>query len=194
MRAFVAIDLTTTVRRRLADLEAELSKDVPRGTVRWVAADGIHLTLKFLGETSQEQAGGVQARMESLAADFAPFEVQIGGAGCFPSLNAPRVVWIGAASTDGELGRLQTSLESECSKLGFEREQRGFRPHLTLGRVNRAATHQGVLALRAAVEQLGPAGVGAMRVDRIHLFRSELLPSGPVYTTLASSPFSGAMR
>ncbi len=191
LRAFIAIDLTATVRRRLTEIASGLAATTPSGAVRWVNPQGIHLTLKFLGEVSEERGPDIARQVEVIANGQAQFEVSIRGTGCFPSLRAPRVVWIGATAVDDSLERLQASLEAACEKLGFAREGRAFSPHLTLGRVNRGARQRDIEALRAGLEQLGGAEAGSMRVDRLHLFRSDLKPTGAVYTILATARLRG---
>ncbi len=193
MRAFIAVELTAVILQRLASLAADLRARIPAGAVRWVDPGGIHLTLKFLGEVSTGQAEEIRGVIEAVAADQHAFKMRVRGLGCFPNLRSPRVVWVGVEPADASLDGLQAGLETGCEALGFGREARAFSPHLTLGRIRREVRREGIEALQAAVRQAGEVECGTMRVDRLHLIRSELKPSGPVYTVLSTSHLSGAV-
>jgi RNA 2',3'-cyclic 3'-phosphodiesterase len=193
LRAFIAIELTEAIHRRLAHVAGELRERTSAGTVRWVDPAGIHLTLKFLGEVSSSQAEDVWRLLEPVAAGQPAFEVRVRGLGCFPNLRSPRVVWVGVEQDEATLTGLQMGVESASEKLGFAREGRSFTPHLTLGRTSRDARREGIDSLQRAIQELGEAECGAMRVDQVHLFRSELKPSGAVYSVLATARLMGVM-
>jgi 2'-5' RNA ligase len=193
LRAFIAIELTEAIHRRLADVASELSARTSAGTVRWVDPAGIHLTLKFLGEVSASQAEDLWRLVEPVAAGRPVFEVRVRGLGCFPNLRSPRVVWVGVEQDEATLTGLHVGVESACDKLGFAREGRRFTPHLTLGRTSRDARREGIDSLQGAIHEVGEAECGAMLVDEVHLFRSELKPSGAVYSVLATARLMGAI-
>jgi 2'-5' RNA ligase len=193
LRAFIAVELTNAIHQRLTNVAGELRARTSAGTVRWVDPAGIHLTLKFLGEVSASQAEDIQRLMEPVAAGQPAFEVRVRGLGCFPNLRSPRVVWVGVEQDEAKLAGLQAGLETACEKLGFPREVRGFSPHLTLGRTTRDARREGIETLQQAIQEAGEADCGTMRVDQVHLFRSELKPSGAIYSVLATARLTGAM-
>lgn len=194
MRAFIAIELTPEIGQQLAGVAAALRARLPAGTARWVDLGGIHLTLKFLGEVSDVQTREIADVMQAVAAGQPAFEIRVRRLGCFPNLSSPRVVWVGVDPDDGSLTALQAGLEKGCEKLGFGREARAFSPHLTLGRIKREARREGIEALKMAIRQAGEPECGAMHVDRIHLIRSELKPTGAVYSVLATTHLSESGR
>lgn len=191
VRAFIAIELPAEILDQVGRLQNRVRQDVPPGLVRWVRPEGIHLTLKFLGDVEQSRLPEIERALCDACAPTAPFTLQIGELGCFPNPRRPRVVWVGVQDEGETLARLQKAVEREISPLGFPADRRGFHPHLTLGRVKNArptARKQaewealGTYAARAKVR------VGQMQVDAVRLMRSELLPSGAVYSELAACP------
>jgi 2'-5' RNA ligase len=183
IRAFIAIELTAPIRERLGDLQSRMQQDLPPKLLRWVGPEGIHLTLVFLGEIPVEQVGPITEALGEACAGHAPFGISIAGMGCFPNTRRPRVVWVGVEEPSGALARLQRDVEGALEPLGFPPEGRRFSPHLTLGRV-KGGGKQALAALGTYVEQ-ARARVGEMRVEEVHLIRSDLQPGGAVYTELA---------
>ena len=182
LRLFTAVELPPPVRHQLAELIAALSAALPRGSVRWVRAEGIHLTLKFYGEVSGDKLPGLQAVVKSAAAGVGPLALEMNGLGTFPNLARPRVIWAGLAGEVDRLKALQRDVDDASRPLGFEPEARGFTPHLTLGRVEpgwRPADRQ---TLEGAFARLGPGVRGAFTGDTLALVRSDLRPGGAVYT------------
>ena len=131
MRLFLAINLPDAVRRAAWDATAPL-RDAARGA-RWVAAERLHLTLKFLGEQLEAQVAAVSASLDEVAGRHRAFTVQLGGVGAFPNIRRPRVVWMGV-TPDPRLELLHHDVEVACERLGFALDGRAFRPHLTLAR------------------------------------------------------------
>ena len=199
LRTFIAIDLDEKLRAGLGQVQELLQAEVPSRTVRWVRPEGIHLTLKFLGNTTMAQVDQVQAALGQAAVHVQPFTFTVGGLGCFPNTRQPRVVWVALQEPSGALHRLRDAVEAQVAPLGFPTEKRPFRPHLTLGRVQRGASKSEV---RAVGEVLAPyqgpfagespgvrfdlaAPVGEMKVASVSYIKSDLRPTGAVYTTLA---------
>lgn len=184
MRLFLAAELPDPVRRSVSDLQAELRTRLQGW--RWVRAEGIHLTLRFLGEVDEGQDGRARPAWERVARDGAPFRVRVTRPGRFPERGSPRVLWVGLEEIEpGEaLARLAAGLEQRARELGWQREKRPFRPHLTLARRLRGARPEGPPA-----EACVAAAEGWVR--RIVLFRSRLDRSGARYTALASFPLGG---
>jgi 2'-5' RNA ligase len=122
---------------------------------------------------------------------FSPFSFDVGGLGCFPNPRRPRVIWIGVREETGEMAALYEELERAFIARGFERERRRFHPHLTLGRIRRGVSNS---VTRSAGEEIAAAenlSLGKIEVNEICLFRSELKPSGAVYTTLLTAQLEG---
>ena len=179
IRSFIAVEIPEEVRQKLREVLREL-----RGSgaeVKWVHPEGIHVTLKFLGETNRETLEALSAVLRPLAAGFAPFEVKAQGLGCFPSLRNPRVVWVGLAEERGALSELQRGIETAAAGFGFPPEERPFKPHLTLGRVR---SSKGKIPLIQVIERNAGLGLGSFRSEQVILFRSDLRPGGAVYSKI----------
>lgn len=191
LRTFVAIELDDELRMNLGRLQDRLRAQVGSRTVRWVRPEGIHLTLKFLGDTPSAKVGEVQAALERAAAGMPRFTVTMGGLGCFPNTRRPRVVWVGLQEVTGTLARLRDAVEAEVSPLGFPAERRQFRPHLTLGRVQRRATAAEVRDIGRAVASSPTGTVDEMTVCSVAYIKSDLRPTGAVYTILSEAELGG---
>ncbi len=187
MRLFVAINLPQEERARLEqEVRALRGARLP---VRWVAADALHLTLKFLGEVPDARVGAIEGVMTEVARAFPPFWLELRGLGAFPNLRSPRVVWVGVQAPP-ELGRLAGALEDALAGLGYPRENRPFSPHLTLGRAERDARAGDFRPLAALAEQFTfRAEVAARSAD---LMRSHLSPRGARYERMLAAPLTGA--
>ena len=175
MRLFIAIDLPEDVRGALAELQRNL-KSVG-DSVRWVAPESVHLTLKFIGEAPEARVEEIDAALAALS--WKPFTVFVRGLGFFPGSRSPRVLWAGLdASTMNELAQ---QIDTRMERLGFEKEKRAFRPHLTLARARGSRIDA---SLVEAVSSYEDYDFGSFTVDRFHLFQSILKPSGAVYIKL----------
>jgi 2'-5' RNA ligase len=181
VRAFIAIDLPRTLRATLGQIQAAFRPKCP--DCRWTRPEGIHLTLKFLGQISPEQA----ERVTRALATFEPFEnfaVEVRGFGFFPSPQRPRVFWAGLVAPPA-LGQLATRVEGSMERLGFARETRPFSPHLTLARFKLPRPQP---SLEALVEAQGQAALGRFEVSEFFLFESRLSPLGAEYRKVARFP------
>ena len=191
LRLFTALELPAPVRRQLADLIAALSAALPRGSVRWVRPEGIHLTLKFYGEVGGDKLPGLQAVVKEASVGVAPLQLELSGLGTFPNPSRPRVIWAGLEGETDRLKGLQRAVEEASQRLGFDPEARGFTPHLTLGRAEpgwRPADRQ---SLEDALARLGPGVSGAFTADTLVLMRSDLRPGGAVYTPQLAATLVG---
>jgi RNA 2',3'-cyclic 3'-phosphodiesterase len=184
LRTFIAIDLSAQLRAGLGALQDRLRGELGTRSVRWVQPQGIHLTLKFLGDTSQGQVEEVQRAVARAATAVEPFRLTAGGVGCFPNTRQPRVVWVGLEEVSGALLRLRNAVEGEVAPLGFPTEKRAFQPHLTLGRVQRSAPAADVRRVGQVVAATSTGHLGEMAVSQVSYIRSDLRPTGAVYATL----------
>lgn len=184
LRTFVAIELDERLKDGLRDLQDELCGQMSPRCVRWVRPAGIHLTLKFLGDTPAEQVEEVKAALAGAVTGVGPFPVMVGGLGCFPNTRRPRVVWVGLDEPTGALKRLRDAVEAHVAPLGFPTETRPFSPHLTLGRVQRHASKSEAREVGQVVEASQVGTVGRLDVTAVSYIKSDLRPSGAVYTTL----------
>ncbi len=185
MRAFIALEISAEIKGRLLEFIGRL-KSV-KADVRWVEAQGMHLTLKFLGETTPGFLEGVEAGLVAAAGRSRPFALEVAGTGAFPPHSrSPRVLWVGIAAGPA-LAELQLDVESEMEKLGYAAERRPFSPHLTLGRVK---SPSGLSRALAEMEKEQAASFGRMTVDRVALFESRLGPERAEHTILREFPLS----
>ena len=184
MRVFVALDVPEPVRARLAEISARMKKVCPNA--RWVRLEGVHITLKFIGEVSPEKLEQTSRALGELPS-FGPITVQFAGLGFFPSALRPRVFWAGVEA-DPKLAELAAAIEMKLAPLGIAPEKRAFHPHLTLARFE---SPQGTQALREAVEAMGRPEFGEETFREFYLYQSVLKRSGAEYTRLVTYPFSG---
>jgi 2'-5' RNA ligase len=184
LRTFIAIELDEELKRNLRELQADLRRQMAPRSVRWVRPEGIHLTLKFLGNTPMAKVEDVKAALARAAAEAAPFSFTVGGLGCFPNTRRPRVVWLGLQEPTGVLVRLRDAVEAHVAPLGFPMERRAFHPHLTLGRVQRRASKSEVREIGRVVAASAIGTIDEMAVTVVSYIKSDLRPTGAVYTTL----------
>lgn len=187
IRAFIAIDLSPQILQRLDDVAEQLKQRLSGVQIRWVPVENIHLTLKFLGDVSLTNLEVLKRILMVEAGNHSPFEMSVGELGAFPSLRRPRVIWVGVTAPT-ELNALQHSIEVETARLGYQRENRGFTPHLTLGRVSRNAPSRDARQIGQVLDSFKVGFLGATRVREVHLYRSDLQPGGAVYSRLMSAP------
>ncbi len=187
IRAFIAIDLPADLQKRLDQVSASLKQSIDRSVIRWVPAANMHLTLKFLGDVSVANLNLVNEAIKAVALEHHRFEFSVGGLGAFPTSKRPRVIWVGIEAP-AELGNVQVALESRLNRLGYPPEERPFSAHLTLGRVARTADPQDIQKIAQSLQAIKLGFLGAVQVQHLHLYRSDLVPTGAVYTCLFSAP------
>ena len=193
IRAFIAIDLPPDVQECLEQVSTKLQAEIGEKAVRWVPVPNIHLTLKFLGDVSVNNLHVLQEILIAEAAHQAPLEISVGRVGAFPKIRRPRVIWVGVEAPS-ELLTLQRSIESRTARVGYPVDEREFSPHLTLGRVSRNASPQEVRQIGDVLSASKIGFLGVARVQSVHLYKSDLLPSGAVYTKMFTAPFGGSQR
>lgn len=194
IRAFVAVPLPEPTLERIAQIQGQLERQVPRASVRWVRRDAIHLTLKFLGDTLTEKLPVIEAALSAVARNAPGCTAAMGGVGCFPNTSRPRVVWAGLEESSGRLAALQAAIEEAMANFGYRPEGRGFTPHLTIGRLQRQASRSDVARVGEVVATAIIDPIGEVPVEHFALIRSILKPSGAEYTTLARFPLRGSER
>jgi 2'-5' RNA ligase len=184
MRLFVAIDIPEDVRSAISAFVAEL-RPASRNA-RWTRIEGLHVTLKFIGEVSQEEAEAIKTALASISPPNS-ISMNFRGLGFFPNERRPRVLWVGIEAGPA-LAELAGAIEKSLEALGIPREQRAFSPHLTLARFD---TPRGLDALHAAIEKAGPVEFGASIATDFHLYQSVLKRGGAEYTRLATFRLQG---
>jgi len=186
IRAFIAIEMPSEIQASLEQVSANLAAELAGVPIRWIPAENIHLTLKFLGEISISNVELLKEILASEAGFHTAFEISVGELGAFPSQSRPRVLWV-AVQAPPELQSIRSTLENETARIGYTREKRPFSPHLTLGRVSRNANSGEVRKVCEVLNKYTVGFLGAARVQDLHLFRSDLKPGGAVYTKLFSA-------
>lgn len=185
IRSFIAIELPEETRQKLAAIQEQLRQS--RAGVRWVRPTSIHLTLKFLGNIHPTQVDDIAAAAAQVIGEDSPLTLCAAGLGAFPSQRKPRVIWVGLRGEVERLAKIQTDLEKVLEPLGFAREERGFRPHLTLGRVKDRRRLQPLIE---ALSKLEIPEFNSFDVDEIILYKSDLRPTGAIYTKLHRMPLA----
>jgi 2'-5' RNA ligase len=181
IRTFIAIEIPKTVISKIRELQDAIKAYGFK--IRWVRAENIHLTLKFLGDIEESKIVEIAEAVSKTAEEHSPISLKAKGIGVFPGIKRPRVLWVGLAGQLEALVKLQTTLDENSIVLDFPREKRPFRGHLTMGRIKD----------RIDVKKLGDALMAFRRFEsetftagQIILYKSELTPSGAVYTKLVS--------
>ena len=183
IRTFIAIELPDKIQSDIRQLKHSF---LPyRFDIRWVKPLNMHLTIKFLGDVDPADLDTIGKLLSDIAGNFPSFDLIPRGLGVFPSLKRPRVIWIGIAGQTDVLGSIQQSVNGGLNEIGFITEKRPFRGHLTFGRIKSRVDQDRLLdALHAQQKFVSKA----FTVENLVMFKSELTPSGPIYTKLYEVP------
>ena len=193
IRTFVAIQLPDDVRSALAALIKELSQSGLSG-VKFVRPEGIHLTLKFLGNIETNRIEGIRKALTEAAGDSKNFDLRLAETGVFPGRSSARVLWVGLAGDLEQLSALHSRTDDALASMGFARDRRGLNPHLTIGRLRERAS---VVDRKRATDALLRSQVATGReipVRKLDFVQSTLFPDGARYKCIASIPLSGESR
>ena len=195
IRVFVAAPIPQPAKLVLSKVIESLAGKIPVG-VRWVNPDGIHLTIKFLGDIAPAGVAGITEAMSRAAAQVSRFQIRLWGLGTFPNATSPnqrrpRVLWVGVEGDLARLRELQEITENELASLGYTRDRRPFNPHLTLGRVRDRVSEQTRRGIGPAVSSEELEGSEPWLVESVELIQSNLGPGGATYSTLANVSLKG---
>lgn len=182
MRLFVAIEIPREIRDALAVFLKEMRGIAPQA--KWVRAENLHVTLKFLGETEAPKAKTIESTLGSIHS-AQPVTLEFRGLGFFPNDKRPRVFWAGMEAS-ANLKALTEDIDHSLHRLGFPLEDRPFTPHLTLARFNPPGLPS---KLGSAVSDHSSRSFGSLTTREFHLIESKLKSTGAEYTTLKSFPF-----
>ncbi len=185
IRSFVAIELPSSLRQELGRIQARLRVDRPR--IKWVDPDGIHLTLKFLGNVEAARIDGITQAVAESARRVHPIRLNIQELGAFPSLKRVQVVWVGLGGELDKLSRLFQLLEAGLAGLGFPTEQRPFRPHLTLARLGNEVSPEERQLFGQLITDTRLESDYSFEADALSLMRSQLTGSGAIYSRISSA-------
>lgn len=186
MRAFIAIEISDQIKDILARLESHLK--YAGADVKWVNPEIIHLTLKFLGEITDNKCEAVKSALDVIAKHAKPFVMTVKDVGTFPIRARARVIWAGLDNGASEATELAERIEDSLSKIGFPVEDRPFSPHLTIGRVRSSLNIEKLKdKISSASLEVQPGSAVSHKVTSIILFQSTLTPRGSIYTRLHES-------
>ena len=191
LRLFVAVTLPSEAREAIARLIHALRAADVSG-LRLVNPEGVHLTLKFLGNVDRSLLPALADALDAAGEGAAPFALQLSGVGAFPNPRSPRVLWAGVLGDTLSLAALAHRVDEASSTLGFSRERRPFSPHLTLARVRESASAHERQHSASIIKDIGLAPTQPFSVQAFHLVRSTLTPSGPIYETVHTIPMAAS--
>lgn len=186
IRCFISIEIPQPIRKQMVQVPEPL-KNV-KGKFSWSGTNNLHITLKFLGDCSRGRLDAISRRLAQIAAHHAPFDMSFEDVGVFPGHSSPRIVWLGVKDGRDQLVKLASDVDDSMEEIGFKKEVRPFRAHVTLARVKSLSSRD---ELRAAIERMPKANIERMRASHIFLMRSQLNPKGAVYTVIERLCFSG---
>jgi 2'-5' RNA ligase len=199
VREFVAIELPERAKHALHTLQGSLAAALVESgvahAVRWTAVESIHLTLRFLGETSSAQQARVEAMLRATVPQGPPLRLTLRDVGLFPNVQRPSVVWSGVTGQVERLRAVQAATEATARSAGFEAEGREYSPHVTVGRFRREASPSDLRRAGAAIQAFALSPRAAtwsveVSVSQLVLMRSDLLPGGARYTRIATFPLA----
>ncbi|MGQ9465467.1 MAG: RNA 2',3'-cyclic phosphodiesterase [bacterium] len=180
MRTFIATEIPDHQKKIIWNFMQELKKmNLP---IRWVDYENLHITLKFLGEIDENKLSQILPVLSEISNRTKSFTMQLENFGCFPSIRNPRVLWIGVSQGSDEIVSFATALENGFVKYGFKKENKKFHPHLTIGRIKTFCKIDDIINT--------PIKTDPFTISEMTLFKSTLLPSGPVYERIKIFPFS----
>jgi len=187
LRAFIAIKIPHEIHQAIEHVTAPLRDTLPSSLVRWIPTKNIHLTLKFLGDISLANVEILTQMLNTEVNRHPAFEIKFEGLGTFPNPKRPRILWIGIQFPE-ELTALQHGIEAAAAKLGYPIDKRPFSPHLTIGRVKQNVSPSGMEKIRQSLKDTNIGTLGSTQITAVYLFKSDLKPTGAVYTELHSAP------
>ena len=187
IRAFLAIDPPENILQAMSRLQEKLKREIS-GRISWTKPQGQHLTLKFFGDISTEDVKNICSAVQNRATSEQSLNLKIEELGVFPGARRPLVIWCGVTDDVEKLSGLQKQLDSDFAGIGFPRENRPFRAHLTIGRIKDPS---GLTGISEALTKYNAFAAGEFSCKELILFQSRLTPQGAIYTKLAEFALSG---
>jgi 2'-5' RNA ligase len=183
LRSFIAINIPDDIKSEIGEIIHAMMKY--GGDIKWVSALNLHITLKFLGAVEETALPEIQGSLRNTVSSYLPFCIKIYGTGVFPNRKYPRVIWAGIEDSE-ILKNLKRDIENAMTVHGYQKEDKDFSPHLTLGRVR---SQKGIIATLLEFDKFKVKDFGVTMVDRVNLMKSDLKPQGPEYSCLFQIPF-----
>lgn len=188
LRVFCAIELPADVRSRLADRISQLRTASPEAKASWARDEALHVTLKFIGDIESHRLPALTRAAKITSQGVQSFSLVLENTGTFPAHGTPRVLWIGAADSSGNMDKLHLALDEECAREGFAPDERDFHPHLTIARQRAPKGAQ----TPAVLDRNSQFTREELPVTEFVVMRSELGPGGSRYTVLSRHALNGA--
>ncbi|MGC9976861.1 MAG: RNA 2',3'-cyclic phosphodiesterase [Syntrophales bacterium] len=185
IRSFLAIDPPQEIFNEIIKIQERLRKTL-QGDIRWLRPEGIHLTLKFFGYIHDSDVANISNVVKNSVANMKALLLNMRSLGAFPTVTRPRVLWLGIDGDTDAVINLQMRIDATLENCGFKKEDRPFKPHLTLARVKEP---KGLIGLAEALKKNEDYDAGSFYVRGLTLFKSDLKPTGAVYTKLSYFPF-----
>ncbi|OIP61416.1 MAG: RNA 2',3'-cyclic phosphodiesterase [Nitrospirae bacterium CG_4_9_14_3_um_filter_53_35] len=186
IRAFIAVEIPEELKQGLVRLQQAFQSRGDR--VTWVRPQGMHITLKFLGEIGEESISEIGEEIKGVCAEVPRFHAGISGTGVFPNEKQPRTLWVGIKDGAEPLKQIARDLEARLARIGFVPERRPFSAHITIGRIKEIRDRR---RFAAQIAKHKESEIGSMTAEAVHLFESRLRPDGAVYIERFSAPLGG---
>jgi len=189
LRTFIAVDFPIEIKAKIEEITTYFRTQLPSNVIKWVDANNMHLTLKFMGETTANQLEPIKRAMQQVVTTFPIFEIAIENLGMYPNAKKPRVIWLGISGEENLIS-LHKKLDLALKEIGIQPERRPFSPHLTVGRVRRSVDPESVIIVGKTLSEFKVSTLGRVKINELIYYQSELTPQGPNYTILQSTPLN----
>ena len=189
LRTFIAVDFPTEIITKIARITAYLQSQTPINTLKWIAPENMHLTLKFLGDVREDRISDLTRGLQEALHAQPTFNITIEGLGMYPNASQPRVVWLGIKDK-GNLKQIHHELVKVLRDFDPDPEKRAFSPHLTIARIRQNVSRDVVQQVGETLSQFKVDSLGSFEIQTVQLFKSELTPQGPIYACLFSMPLN----
>ncbi|MFQ3675961.1 MAG: RNA 2',3'-cyclic phosphodiesterase [Endomicrobiia bacterium] len=181
MRLFFAVDIKEIIKSKIDEFVFKNYHLLGNNKLSWVKKDNLHITLKFLGETREELLPEINEIMFACVKKYKKFKIEIKGISAFPKISLIKILWLGINNDSGELAGLFSEIEVKISELGFEKEKRPFKPHLTIARVR---TINDLDKIKFFIEKFKDINFGMCEIEDVKLYQSILKPEGSEYKVI----------
>ncbi|MCX6344063.1 MAG: RNA 2',3'-cyclic phosphodiesterase [Armatimonadetes bacterium] len=182
IRTFVAILIAPDLKAKIAEVQDQVKMLAP--DVKWVAPECFHVTLKFLGDIREDALTQIFSAVNEAAAQLEPFDISFSGLGAFPNPSRARVIWVSIDEGKEQMRKLAEAVDAALAKVGYAKEEKAFKAHVTIGRVK---DNKGLGGFARGIDKIDAKDFGRMRVTGIAVMQSELQKTGPVYSQMSES-------
>ena len=187
IRVFIAVPVPEEIKNNIANSQEILKQKFDNDKIKWVKANLMHITIKFLGDIETAMIPDMKKMVQKSIADANSFKLSVKKIGVFPGIRKPRIIWAGIEQDVGKLVDIHEKINENINVLGFKKESKGLTPHITLARVKHKPINSKIL--KQVIEESQRLFLGEFQVNNIILYKSELYPTGPLYTPLWSVDF-----